>query len=119
MPRRATPKKRTPSTPQAFSPTPGVVSPSTSVNSKGEYTTWTSTSSDGVQLKHILEGPPPDCNYTAAQMKAAHPLLFGKYATRTLNSALQNMRKALQNEISARVTRGQQGKLFHYTVFYF
>eukprot|EP00957_Ditylum_brightwellii_P005410 412671-Ditylum_brightwellii.AAC.1 len=41
-------------------------------------------------------------------MKTAHPLLFGKYATKTLNSALQNMWRTLQSKINARVARGQQ-----------
>eukprot|EP00957_Ditylum_brightwellii_P109824 8376378-Ditylum_brightwellii.AAC.1 len=98
MPCRATPKKRIPSTPQVFSPPHGVVSPSIIVNEKGEYISWTSTSTDGIQLKHILEGPSPDCNFTAAQMKTTHPLLFDKYATKMLNSALQNMQWTEQDQ---------------------
>eukprot|EP00957_Ditylum_brightwellii_P071272 5417948-Ditylum_brightwellii.AAC.1 len=44
---------------RVFSPSAGVVSP-LSTNNKGEINTWSITSTDGLQLKNILEGPSPD-----------------------------------------------------------
>eukprot|EP00957_Ditylum_brightwellii_P179350 13663486-Ditylum_brightwellii.AAC.1 len=46
-------------------------------NNKGGINQWGGTSTDGLQLKNILEGPPSDSFLSALQMKAKYPLHFG------------------------------------------
>eukprot|EP00957_Ditylum_brightwellii_P038801 2932575-Ditylum_brightwellii.AAC.1 len=92
---------------KVFSPQAGVVSPS-STNKKEEITTCSSSSSDGLQLRNILEGPHLDSFYSAAQIKAKYPLYFGKYATKTLNLQYRIHIKLCKNEFSTSVMCGQQ-----------
>eukprot|EP00957_Ditylum_brightwellii_P034451 2613412-Ditylum_brightwellii.AAC.1 len=55
-----TPRKKSSSNNnRVFSPSARVVSPP-STNKKGEITTWSSTSTNGLQLRNILKGPPQD-----------------------------------------------------------
>lgn len=78
----------------------------------GYLTTWNSASSDGAFLRTVLEGPGKQM--TPSEIKQHYPNEFSKYATRTMNSAVQNMKKAMGREVKARVARGQQGKCMNY-----
>eukprot|EP00957_Ditylum_brightwellii_P211547 15366305-Ditylum_brightwellii.AAC.2 len=46
--------------------------------------------------------------FLVSQITAEYPLHFGKYATKTLSSAVQNLQKTMQNKVNARLKLGQQ-----------
>jgi hypothetical protein len=78
------------------------------MNEKGELISWDSKSKDGQLLKVLLEQ-----GYikkeTGSQVQQEYPQ-FAKYALKTLNSALNNCRKALEKEVDARQSRGSAGE---------
>eukprot|EP00957_Ditylum_brightwellii_P086074 6549021-Ditylum_brightwellii.AAC.1 len=60
------------------------------LNAQGQITSWNSASKDGQDLKAMFEREMVD-TMTATQLKGVYPQ-FKKYARRTLNSALQNLK---------------------------
>ena len=77
------------------------------INEKGEITSWDSTNPDGKLLKILVEEGLLD-KKTASDVKKDHPQ-FGKYALRTLNSALTNARGAVKKEVEARMHDASSG----------
>ena len=79
-------------------------------NKEGEVTSWDGGSPDAKMLKVIISDGMATKS-TAAVIKSEF-LQFQKYNTRTLNSAIQNMKKSLQNEVDLRkksVSSGEFG----------
>eukprot|EP00957_Ditylum_brightwellii_P097510 7426450-Ditylum_brightwellii.AAC.1 len=72
----------------------------------GYLTTWNSASDDGAFLRIVLEGPGK--KMTPSDIKQHYLNEFSKYATKTLSSAVQNMKKSMGRDVKARVAQGQQ-----------
>ena len=94
---RRTPMTRSPrkaATPtQILVQSPLVTSPaSPTTNEKGEITSWSSTNKDGQLLKQLWEGGAIR-GMMAAKTKSEFSEHFGKYATRTLQSVVSNLKK--------------------------
>ena len=77
-------------------------------NSKGEIVTWDQNSKDGQTLK-VLFATGVLTDETASQIKADYPQ-FRVYATKTLGSAIQNLRRSIKKEAEARKSKGSKGK---------
>ncbi len=73
-------------------------------NKDDEVTSWKSNSADAKLLKIILSYGLATKS-TAAVIKNEFAQ-FKKYNTRTLNSAIQNMKKSMQNKVDLRKKRG-------------
>jgi hypothetical protein len=77
-------------------------------NEKGEIISWSSRSKDGLLLKLLLEQGHIK-KESATQVQKDYPQ-FAKYALKTLSSALNNNRKALEKEVDARRSNGHACK---------
>jgi hypothetical protein len=85
---------------------------------KGEIISWSSKSKDGLLLKLLLEQGHIK-KESATQIQKEYPQ-FAKYALKTLSSALNNNRKALEKEVDARRSNGHACELvLEETVPYF
>mgnify|MGYP003333739273 CR=1 FL=1 len=67
------------------------------VNKKSEVTTWLSMRKDGELLKLLFSQGAAE-KFTSSKIKDQF-LQFQKYATRTLNSACQGLRKTMQSDV--------------------
>jgi len=79
-------------------------------NEKGEITTWNSESKDGKCLKVFFDSGVLAAE-TASEVKDDFEQ-FAKHATRTLGSAIQNLRKQMKNQTKARKSKGSKSKFF-------
>lgn len=77
-------------------------------NDKGEVVSWDSNSPDGKALRSLFDGG-LITDETAKKVKKDYPR-FRIYATRTLNSALNNERKRLEKEVDLQQARGSSGE---------
>jgi hypothetical protein len=92
--------------------------PPAKMNEKGEIISWSSKSKDGLLLKLLLEQGHIK-KESATQIQKEYPQ-FAKYALKTLSSALNNNRKALEKEVDARRSNGHACELvLEETVPYF
>ena len=92
------------------SPPPVNTPPQMQNNESGEITAWSSRSPHGLKFKKMYEDG-YFVNKTATQIRAEFGDPFSQYATKTINSALQNCRRVEKNEVKAKSQRGTASKL--------
>lgn len=76
-------------------------------NEAGEIITWDSNSRDGQLLKLLFDNG----TLTSESTKEVKELYanFRKYATKTLSSAITNVKKSVKREAEARKAKGSKG----------
>jgi len=83
-------------------------------NNKGEITSWDSTSKDGKLLKTMFDNGIITTE-TATEIKDEYDQ-YAKYATKTLGSAVQNLRRQMKKQTEARKSSGSKSKFSAWTV---
>jgi len=79
-------------------------------NEKGEVISWDSASADGKALRALFDGG-LITDETAKKVQEDYPR-FRIYASRTLNSALNNERKRMEKEVDTQKKCGSSGKCY-------
>lgn len=79
-----------------------------------EIISWNSASPDGKALRALFDAG-MITNETAKQVRKEYPR-FRPYASRTLNSALNNERKRIEKEVDTQQARGSSGEFDPFAV---